>query len=199
MATFTDADIRRVLIRSTRPRRVSFPGHPEIPLGVRLLDDLELDDCRVQAQVKLRERAKQRGWNVLEMGQIDPTLMERMVEREIVLRAFVDPDTIEAERPAPFFISEADLAQLGSTGVTDLMELYAEHQAWMNPHVNLSPEEEEAFLDELGKGQSAEVSLTAIEPSMLRRFVISMAKRLSASRTPRSTTSSEPEEPTPRG
>lgn len=193
MPRFTDADIRRALISPTRPRRVTFPGRPEIPLGVRLLDDLELDDCRIEAQRKIRQRASTRSWNVVEMSALDPTLMERMVEREIVLRAFLDADTIESEKPIPFFAGDGDLAALGSAGVTDLMELYNEHQEWMNPHLKMSEEDERAFLEELGKGPSAELSLTAIEPSMLRRCVISMAKRLADSRTTKSSTSSESE------
>lgn len=199
MPRFTDADIRRALVSQTKPRRVTFPGRPEIPLGVRCLDDLELDDCRIEAQRKLRQRATTRNWNVVEMSALDPTLIERMVEREIVLRAFLDADTIEGDKPVPFFAGEGDLAQLGSTGVTDLMELYTEHQEWTNPHLKMSEEDAKAFLEELGKGQSAELSLTAIEPSMLRRCVISMAKLLSDSLTSRSTTSSEPAAPTSDG
>jgi hypothetical protein len=178
-----------MLSQPTKLRPIPVPGFPDLRVAVKCLDDIELDGCRIEAQRKLRELAKKRGWDPESTATIDPLLMERYVEREVVLRAFFDVDTIDLDKPVPFFASERDLAQLGSTGVTDWMVAYGDNQAWSNPNVELDSAEEKQLLDLLGKGQSADVVLTGIEPRTLRRLLISMAKRLSACRTGKSTTS----------
>jgi hypothetical protein len=194
---FSDERIRAILTKPTTPRVVAYPAHPELQIAVRCLDDIDLDLCRVEAQRKLRDTAKARGWDPLATSEIDPVLLERKVEREIVLRAFFDAETLSNEKPTPFFASERELALLGSAGVTDLMEVYAENQDWMNPSVSLSPDEERRLVDELGKERTANATLTAIGPATLRRLLISMAKRLRDYQCGRSSTSSDSESSTP--
>lgn len=199
MPRFSDEQIRTIITNPTRPRVVTYPGHPDVRIGVRALDDVDLDNCRVEAQRKLRDIAKKRGWDVREMSDVDPTLMERFVEREIVLRAFVDADTIDHENPVPFFSNEHQLSRIGSTGVTDLMELYGENQEWQNPNLTLDAAGEEELIAALGKGPGAELSLTGIEPAMLRRLLISTVKRLNDFRTGKSSTSKSSGSPTTPG
>ncbi len=199
MPRFSDEQIRAIVTRPTVPRVIDFPGRPEIKIAVKCLDDVELDGCRIEAQRRIRDLAKKRQWEAKEVMEIDPVLMERFVEREVILRAFFDPDTVQSEKPIPFFANETELVQLGSVGVTDLMEVYNENQEWQNPSVSLSEEEEEELIERLGKAQSAEATLTGIALITLRRLLISSAKRLSDYRTGRSSTSSSSAAPTPSG
>lgn len=197
MPRFSDEQVRAIITRPTMYRVVEYPGHPEIKIAVKCLDDVELDGVRIEAQRRLRDVSKKRGWDVRETADLDPALLERWVEREILLRAFFDPDTIALEAPVPFFASELELSKLGSTGVSDLMELYTENQEWINPSCKLDDAAEEELLDLLGKGPSAELTLTAIEPSTLRRLLISTAKRLSDYRSGKSSTSEKSSSTTP--
>lgn len=89
MPRFSDEQIRAIITRPTAFRVVAFPGQPDIPLAVKCLDDTELDGCRIEAQRRLREVAKKRGWDVRETVDIDPNLMERFVEREIDRKSVV--------------------------------------------------------------------------------------------------------------
>lgn len=191
MARFNNDERLRALITGpTRYREVDYPGHPEIKIGVRALDDVELDHCRIEAQRKIRDVAKVRGWDPVQTSELDPVLQERFVEREIVLRAFCDVDTINDEKPVSFFANDHELARVGSMGVTDLMNVYIEHQEWCNPNLSLTAEAEKELIEELGKEQSAVPYLTGIEHTTLRRLLISSAKRLRELRTGNSTTSS---------
>jgi hypothetical protein len=186
---FSDEQVRAIITQPTKLRTVQYPGHPDLLVAVRQLDDVELDGCRIEGQRKLRDLCKLRRWDVVQAAELDPTLLERWVEREIVLRAFFDNDTKDAEHPIPFFSGEQDLVRLGSVGVTDLMMVYTENQEWQNPNVTLSPEEEKDLVDALGKEQSAGLYLTGIEPAILRRLLISTVKRLYDCRTGKSSTS----------
>lgn len=197
MPRFSDEQIRAIVTRPTKPRVIDFPGRPEIKIAVKCLDDVELDGCRIEAQRRIRDIAKKRQWEAKELMEIDPVLMERFVEREIILRSYFDPDTVQAEKPIPFFANEHELVQLGSVGVTDLMEAYNENQEWQNPSVSLSEEEEVELIERLGKAQNAEATLTGIALITLRRLLISSAKRLNDYRTGRSSTSNSSAAPTP--
>lgn len=189
MPKFSDTQIRAIITRSTTPRVVEYPGHSDVRVAVRCLDDIEVDGCRVEAQRKMRDIAKKRGWEPSSFAELDPTLLERFVEREIVLRAFLDADTIDREKPEPFFASEMELARVGAAGIDDLMHVYSEHQEWSNPNLSLTEEDEKELVERLGNEQSAGVFLTGFEPLMHRRLLISMARRLRDYRNGKSSTS----------
>lgn len=192
MPTFRDNErIRAVITRSTKPRRIDYPGHPDLTIGVRGLDDPELDACRIEAQKKIHDLAKKRAWDPVQVVEIDPELLQRYVEREIILKAFCDPDTVDDDKPTPFFANEHELGRVGSTGITDLMNAYIEHQEWSNPNVTLTQELEDELVEALGKEQSAGVYLMGFEQHVLRRLLISTVKRLHDYRTGKSSTSSK--------
>ncbi len=199
MPKFSDTRIRAIITRPTEPRIIDYPGHDDVKVAVRCLDDIELDGCRIEAQRRMRDIAKKRGWEPSSFAELDPTLMERFVEREIVLRAFLDPDTIDNDKPEPFFSSEMELARLGSVGVEDLMQAYTEHQEWSNPNLTLDEEQEKELVERLGNEQSAGVYLTGFEPLMLRRLLISLAKRLHDSRSGKSSISTSSSDTTTDG
>lgn len=186
MAKFSDERVRAIISQVREFRVVEFPGHPDIKLAVRVLGDDEYDGCRIEAQRKLWKIGGERSWDPVKVSELDPYLFERFVEREVVLRAYFDHETTSGENPVPFFASESDLSKVGSVVVQDLMQMYLEHQEWVNPTISLSEEEAEELCDSLGKGQAFGAALVAIEPSSLRRLLITMAKRLSNSATGKS-------------
>lgn len=189
MPRFSDEQIRAIITQPTKLRTVPYPGRPEILVAVRQLDDLELDGCRIEGQRKLRDVAKKRNWDPVQTSDLDPMLLERYVEREIILRSFFDNDTKDHEHPIPFFGSETELVRLGSVGVTDLMALYTENQEWQNPFVTLSEEEEKELVDALGKEPNGELYLTGFEPATVKRLALTLAKRLADYRSGRCSTS----------
>ena len=95
MATVKDeegtARDERVLeiLRGTRSfREVEFPGREGVTVAVRCLSEAELDGARIAAQVVVRNVAQTRGWEPSSVVDVDPDLFQRMMEREIVQRAF---------------------------------------------------------------------------------------------------------------
>lgn len=195
----TSERIRALITNPTKPRVVDYPGHPDVQIGIRALFDTELDGCRVEAMRRIHDIAKARRWDPVQTSDLDPSLLERFVEREIVLRAVLDPDTVEDEKPIPFFSNDHELSQVGATGVKDLMNVYLEHQEWTNPNLTLGPDEEKELVEELGKGQSAGLYLTGFEPAILRRLLISTVNRLASLQRGRSSTTESASSPTSDG
>ena len=101
------AMILAVLLALPRLAGAAMGGEPVCPLR---------DDWTA----KMGKRAKEQGWDVLEMSTLDPTLLDRMTEREMLMRSILDADTLEAEKPSAFFTSQADLASLGASRIVYL-------------------------------------------------------------------------------
>lgn len=188
MARFTDDRIRAIITQVREPRVVEFPGQPEVKVAVRALADDEYDGCRVEAQRKIWDLSNQRGWDPVKVVDIDPTLMERFVEREVIVRAYFDAETVNQTNLIPFFSSTSELVSCGSVVISDLMKTYTEHQEWVNPTVTLSGDDVKELCQELGKGRAFGLSLAAIEHASLRRLLVSMAKLLSSSASGKSST-----------
>lgn len=181
MAAFTDARVAQILRGSRAHRVIPFPGHDELTVGVRLLSDGECDDCRIQALSELASVAKKRGWDPQFLAEADPEYLQRLIERQIVWRAFHDPDTVDLPEPKRFFPLFADVASLGSVEQARLFEAYLEHQRFVAPLRGLDEEEAEAVVEALGKGQSGPAFLGAFERSTLVHLLISLVRRLSSS------------------
>lgn len=184
----SDPDFAALLSGSKFYRKVPIPFAPEHMIALRTLDDIEIDACRLEGQRKFRKSCEAQKWDPVKASDLDPTLLDRLIEREIIIRAYYDPDTVDGENPIPFFANETELVRLGSVRVTDLMHLYNEHQEIVNPSRVVSEEEMDRIVEALGKGQFDEATLIAIEPSMLRRCIISMARRHYASVSSKSST-----------
>lgn len=174
----SDPDFAALLSGSKFFRKVPIPFAPEHMIAVRTLDDIEIDACRLEGQRKFRKACDAQKWDPVSASDLDPQLLDRLIEREIIIKAYYDPDTVDGDNPIPFFANEQELVRLGSVRVTDLMHLYNEHQEIVNPSRVVSEEEMDRVVAALGKGQWSEATLIAIEPSMLRRCIISMARQL---------------------
>lgn len=183
----TDDRIRAMLLGRRAFRVIQFPGAPEIKVAVRLLSESEIDACRVAGQSMFLASCEKRKWSPEKAIQIDPLMHTRYVDRQIVWRAFFDPDTISAKTPEPFFPSETDVAELDSVMTSDLLAAYVEHQDLVTPGRTLGAEEVDALIDAMGKGPP-EVVFRSFARSTLESFTLTMAKRLSTSQTGRSST-----------
>lgn len=181
MAKITDAQVMSVLqgVRSLRP--VVYPGTEggtEVKVAVRVLSDEEIDLCRDQAQAMLRTKAAQRGWDPVAVTDIDPDSFERLVQRQIVWRAFYDVDTVAKDRPEQFFPTYVDVAQRPAAEVQRLFQLYLEHQAFVAPLRSADEEQVKEIVDALGKGLGSPAVLDGFERSTLVSLCISMARAL---------------------
>lgn len=181
MAGFDDARIRLMILGAKRAFRVvDFPGAHEIKIAVRLLTEREIDACRVEGQRQFLSICSARGWSPEKAVVIDPLMHTRLVDRQIVWRAFYDADSIgDPDKARPFFASENDVAELDATTTADLFQAYIEHQDLVTPARHMGEEEVKALVDALGKGHTPGVVLRSFERSTLESFALSMAKRLS--------------------
>lgn len=173
MATFNDDRIRAMLLGRRAVHAVPFPGAgPDGPqIGFRLLLDSDLDAARVQAS----RHVKTLGGDL----DADPELLDRLIERQIVWRACVDPDDSSSD-PRPFFPSDHDVGKLDSVMVRSLFRAYLEVQDLVSPHARLTDEQLSELCDALGKEPGATVLLDQFAPETLKRCVRSMASRLRA-------------------
>lgn len=179
MARFSDENIRAIVLGPKRSiRRLQFPSRPEITVAIRALSEGEIDQCRVEAQSEFLSLCKRREWSPERANQIDPLLVARLVDRQMIWRAYFDPDTIDREEPEKFFPSVAHVAELDSVTVTDLTNAYVEHQNFVSPARDLDAKEVDELITALGKGRP-EVVLNTLGLSTLKLFTLSLAKRLS--------------------
>lgn len=187
MPKFSDDQVRDVIRGTSSFRTIPFPlvdgkQHETVKIAVRCLSEAELDGCRVEAQRRVREIGKLRGWEVRELCDVDPDLIQRFVERSIIARAFFDADTIgTGKTPQPFFASESEVEQLGSIQATTLIRAYTEHQEWTNPFRSLTPDAAKELAETLGKAPKPEALLELYERDTLRSLCISLASALRSS------------------
>lgn len=174
MARWTDDSVRAALQSRFAVLRYPFPGASGIEVGIKLLTDSELDSVRLQAATF----AKGKHADLL----VDPEFFDRAIHRELISRAYVDPD-----KPGePFFGSQNDVAELDNLTVRSLYELYIVHQQSLDPYAFCPPEEVDKLTDALGKSERSAETLSLYDAPTLRSFVLSMALRLRETRASRS-------------
>ena len=168
---WTDESVRAALAGRHKMQTYPFPGAEGVQVGIKLLTDSELDNARLQAV----QFAKQRQADIA----YDPEFLDRAIHREVISRAFVDPEHPEA----PFFPSQNDVAVLDNLVVRSLYELYVTHQMALDPYAFCPPEEVEKLADALGKSESSVVAvLNLYDAATLRSFVLSTVSMLRATR-----------------
>lgn len=185
MASFSDERLRAIILGPKRAFRViQFPGRPDVKVAVRALAEHEIDACRVEGQRAFLSVCKAREWTPERANQIDPLMVARLVDRQIVWRSFFDFETITREKPDPFFPNDSDVAELDSVTMSDLLSAYVEHQEFVSPARTLVAEEVEALVEALGK-ERPQVVLHSLGRASLESFALTLAKRLTSSRTGR--------------
>jgi len=179
-----DEQTRALILGPKRAfRTLDFPGRPDVKVAVRALTEREIDACRVEAQRQFLALCKQREWNPDRAINIDPLLHSRLVDRQIVWRAYYDPDTVTMAEPVAFFGSDADVQDLDSITLSDLISAYAEHQEYVSPSRSLDVEEVRALVDALGKESKPAVVLRSLARDALESFALTTARRLATFQT----------------
>ena len=182
MNTFDDRRVQEILKGRRASRVLPFPGDDERTIGIRLLADQEIDNARLDALVHLSRHMPAIPEMSLErLCLVDPELLDREVQRQVIYKAFVNPDTIKNPEPEPFFADPDDVRGLDSVMVETLHQAYLNHQEYANPQSTLTDEQVDELVDTLGKEQSGPDILSLLDARSLRILVHSMAARLAKS------------------
>lgn len=163
---WSDDSVKAALQGRRIVRRYPFPGAEGIEVGVHLLTDAELDGARLQAA----EFCKTSKANLV----IDPEFLDRAIHREVISRAFVDPDAPDEA----FFAKQDDVAELDSLTVRSLYELYVAHHQAMDPYAYCPPEEVENLVKTLGESESSVGLLSLYDAPTLRSLLFSSVSML---------------------
>jgi hypothetical protein len=163
MATFADARVQEMLRGRKAVRVYSMPFAHEIEVGVRVLSDQEIDDCRLEAQRYVEKRGAKM--------DIDPDFLERETRRQIIWRAFVDA----ADRESAFFASDAAVRELDAEMVRSLFDLYSEHQVFVSPFRHLDAAGVKELAEALGKEHDARAYLADCGSDTLRSLCLTLA------------------------
>lgn len=184
---FNDERFQAVVRDRFRPRVVAAPirvGEQDVFVAVRLLRESEIDACRVGAQRYLREQAETIKVEASAFTDVDPTFFDREYQRQVVWRAIVTVDDEKNEpfldaagKPVAFFPSMRHIREECDSQTTeDLFSVYIEHLKWVAPVRSArTPEEVDALLAELKKGQKTTALLSAFDGETLVRLCISLA------------------------
>lgn len=172
------------------PGSFSEEGDEPLVVGVRVLLESEIDQCRLDAITYAHAKAKRLNLSPVEMLSIDSEIVDREVQRAIVFRAFVDADTLDKsdgdgkkKDPAPFFSTLQAVRQLDAVMLLCLSTLYLEHVDYVNPYRNLGEAEVEELADALSKGLPTKASWERFDSDSLRRLLRSLVSQLGKSPT----------------
>lgn len=172
-ATFAEERFRDALRGRRAVRIYPFPGIPETQIGIRLVSDGGFDEARAAASAWV----KKHGVDVT----VDPEFFDREVTRQVLLRATVDPQTVDEARPVPFFPSIDEVRALDTYAIEALAALYREHGDWVAPLRSLDAEQAKAFVEALKKEPKPEALaayFSGFEHDTLVRLLISLARSL---------------------
>lgn len=179
----TDEKIAFVLAGKRAHRTIQLPGSTKeagLMVAVRALTEAEMDLARQQAQIRLRRWSEGKRYDPTTVVDIDPSLFNRWVEREIVFAAFFD-----AEKPSErFFPTVQDVELLDATTLSMFMRAFEDHQATVCPPETMTDEEVRTFAEALGNASSASAELHRFERSTLVRLLLSMASLLRSTTSP---------------
>lgn len=178
MARFTDERVQAIVAGRRSVGRVAFPGQTDVEVGVRLLTERDIDLARFEAQMYLERQAKKLRLDMVDLVRTDPESLDREHQRQVILAAFVDPDS-PAERPRSFFDDIEQVRSLDSVLTQRLWELYVEWQDTVNPRYSLTEEEVTALLDALKDEPVAKVLLGTFERETLQSLVRFLGSQLS--------------------
>jgi hypothetical protein len=195
VADFSDERIRAMLRGRRQVRELPMPGMDEgeaLTIGVRVLLEEEIDTARAEAIQYVNAVAKRHRLDSREMLSIDGELLDREIERQLVFRAFVDPDKGD-EDYKPFFKAPQAVRQLDSVLQRTLFHIYLDHQNFVSPLRGLDDHEAQELAEALGKGQSGTAMLGLCDAVTLRSLVHTLASQLQSALSGRSSTSFEPE------
>ena len=179
MGKFSDEAISKVLLGTAAVSRAPFPLSPPesgIEVGVRCLTETEIDSAQVEAQCYLEGLCRRSDLLLKGFVDIDPEALEREKQRQMIARAFVDPDRTEE----PFFASAVQVRKLTSVVIARLWELYMEHHDTVNPYYSLTREQAEELADAIKKELPGADLLAGFGRDTLCSLVRSLAAQLAS-------------------
>lgn len=179
MGTFSDKHLQAVLKGQRAIAPVHYPGAPHIKMGVRILSDEDHDEAREAAAKYTSDRAKLLMLEARDLLLLDPEHTDPEIQRQLIAKAFVDPDSPPA-LPKPFFENIAAIRQLPSVHREVLFQMYADHQNAVCPLHTLDDAAAKELVDALKKGQVGLALLGMYDAPALRSLVRSLASRLSS-------------------
>jgi hypothetical protein len=177
MPKFSDTQVASAVFARRAVHEYPFPASEGVNVGVRVLDETEVDAIRLEAaricKVKQVEAA------------LDPEFFDRIVHRLVVLNAFFDVD----DKQGKFFASYEEVSKIDTLLLRTLYELYCTHVQAMDPLAYCSAEEVEVLVEQLGKSEVAAARLSLFDKPTLVSFVLSLVHNLrSMSATSKSST-----------
>jgi len=181
MARFSDKALQEVLKGKRAIAVVHYPGAPHISLGVRILSDDDHEAAREEAAKHTAKRAADLMIKAPELMVLDPEHSDIEIRRQIIARAFVDPDGPKPPAdPVPFFESPTAVRQLPSVDVEVLFQMYVEHQNSVSPLQTLDEEQIKELADALKKEQLGPALLAMYDAPTLRTLVRSLVNQPSS-------------------
>jgi hypothetical protein len=194
MTDFSDERIRAMLRGRREVRVLPMPGTEEgagDTVGVRVLLEQEVDEARLEALQYVNGMAKRYRLDARDMLSIDGELLDREIERQLVFRAFVDPDKPAEGDYKHFFGAPQAVRQLDTVLQRTLFHLYIDHQNYVSPLRGLDETEVQELAEALGKGRNAKATLALYDAPSLRSLVHILAARLATAPSGRSSTGTE--------
>lgn len=179
---FTDESIQGMLRGRRNVQVVPFPGvesEDGKTVGVRILLEEEMDQCRSAAVQYLHDRAKKLRLDPADLLDGDPEMLGREIKRQVISVAFVDTDTIgNPNGEEKFFPGIVQVRFLDTVMMETLWNVYLSHQQHVNPLLSFTSQADvESLVDELGKEPGAQAILSWYDAPSLRSLVLTLVDR----------------------
>lgn len=171
------SDCNALIAERLAPQPVDVVGFERGAVFVRMLSDELVTASRIAAFKHVEAECKREGVRILDLAELDPEIHDRERMIQTVHRAFVDPDTYDADFPeaAKSAFALPTIRAMDSVLVDELYDVYLAYQATRTIRVNLDPEavaELAAKLREPGN----EAALSALDENGLRTLVMALVR-----------------------
>jgi hypothetical protein len=166
MAKYSDQEVSAAVFARRAIQAYPFPGLDNVRVGVRVLDETEVDALRLEAARICKLKHVE--------AVLDPDFFDRMVHRLTVLAAFFDIDT----KHDKFFASYEEVSRLDTLLLRTLYELYCTHVQSMDPLAYCSAEEVDVLVEQLGKSEFVAARMSLFDKPTVVSFALSLAHRL---------------------
>jgi len=182
---FSDKQIADAIRGTQRFRVYPFPDRADLKIAVRCLSEAEMDGIEIAALQELEQYGKARRWDVNVMADAAAELNQRLIQRRIVLESMYDPDTIASDKPIPFFTRIDEVGSLDTITAQKLMQLYVEHQSWINPLHGLDEAGAKELAAALGKELASPAACAELlsgydRSTLVRLLIASVSGRLTS-------------------
>jgi len=197
MTTFSDERIQKILAGRRAIGRVPFPGPldedesiTDVPMvGLRLLSEADTDAARIATQSYLHQKLDRKNLDVVKFIDADPDAMQREYQRQVLVRACVDPDCTDHDNPTPFFAVIEQVRKLDVLTLDRLWDAYGAWQEEVNPRFSLTEQQVRELDGALKKALVDQATFALLERDTLLSLLRIMAARSPSSPSGRSTTS----------